>query len=86
MQPQPARQHQPQHRTRLGIVGQVLPGRRIDQSVEIGGPAQRLGSQRAGQRAIGLGQTGQCVIGRLVERVAAAQHTVGHAERGAARG
>ena len=87
IEPQPLRQHQPQHGARLGIVGQDLLRGAVDQRVDVGQPAQRLGRDRAGQRAVGIGaHVLQGIVGRLVERLAAPQHRIEQAQRRRARG
>ena len=86
-EPQPAGQHQPQHRARLGVIGQVLAGGAIDQRVEIGQPAQRLGCQGAGERAVGIAADAlQRGRPRLLERLAPAEHGIAQAQRSFAGG
>jgi hypothetical protein len=85
-QPQPARQHQPQHGARLGILGQRLARGRIDQPIQIHHPAQRLARQRAGQRLVGRGQALRGGMGGIVQRFAPAQHGIHQAQGGTAGG
>jgi hypothetical protein len=87
LEPQPARQHQPQHRARLGIGGQRQAGGAVDQRVEIDQPAQRLASQRPRQGLVGLAANPlQGRVPRLFERLAAPQHGIEQVQRSLARG
>ena len=87
LEPQPLRQHQPQHRARLGVVGDTLARRAVDQRVEIGEPAQRLVDDRERQCTVGGAvDTAQRSALGLFERLAAPQHRVQQFERRAAGG
>ena len=70
---------------RLGVIGQGLPGRRIDQRVEIGEPAQRFGGDGVRQRPIvaALDPPGRR-IERRFDRLPAPQHGIEHTHRRAA--
>ena len=85
-QPQPARQHQPQGRTRFGVFGQDLPRRAIDQGVKINQPAQHLARQCPGQRPIRItAHPLQGGLRRLIERFTAPQDCIEKLERSLAR-
>ncbi|GEO02169.1 hypothetical protein NSE01_40010 [Novosphingobium sediminis] len=79
------RKHEPQDAAGLGVFGQNLPGRAIDQAVEIGEPAQRF--LRDGKRegaVIAALDRAQYRRGGLIERIATAQHGIEQAQRSAA--
>ena len=76
-----------QRETRLGIVGQPLLGRRVDQRVEIGQTTQRLGRDGVCQTAIrSTRQRARRRGERRLQRFTPAQHGVEQADSGAAGG
>ena len=76
----------PEGKARLGVIGQAAARSRIDQRVEIGKAAQRLGRDGMGKRAViaALDPLGGTVERRL-ERQALTEHCIEQLERGAAR-
>ena len=75
-----------QREARLGVVGQALPGGAVDQGVEIGQTAQRLGGDGVGEGAVvGAVELARRRVQRGFERQALAQHRVEQAQGGAAR-
>ena len=81
------REHHPQHHAHLGVGGQIVFGGAVDQRVEIDQPAQHFAGDGAGERPVleaanvaGRGAEGD------IERLAAPQHGIEQAQRGAARG
>ena len=85
-QPQPLCQHHAQHRADLGILGQPLLRRAVDQAIEIGQPAQGLVGDGAGETLVGhAAHLTQCRPFGLFQRFAPPQHGVEHLQGRAAR-
>ena len=84
VEPQPLRQHQPQHRARLGVLGQNLARRAVDQGVEIDQPTQRFRRNCAGEPRVGRRQSMERRRLVLLQRFAPAQDAIEHAQRRAA--
>ena len=76
----------PERKARLGVIGQAAARSRIDQRVEIGKAAQRLGRDGMGKRAIvaALDPLGGAVE-RGLEWQALTEHCIEQFQRGAAR-
>ncbi len=86
VEPQPLRQHHAQHLPCLGIIGQRLLHRAVDQPVQIDEPAQHLSGYGAGQRLVLEPADILCRrTERHVQRLAAAQGCIEQAKRSAAR-
>ena len=75
-----------QDHARLGIRGQRLAGSAVDQRVEIGEVAQRLGCDGMDERPVGSGQALRGTMQRQLQRIASAQDRVEQAQGGATGG
>ena len=84
-EPKRLREHQPQHRARLGIGGQRLCGRAVDQRIEIVQPAQALAGDGDGKPAVLTGQPAHRPT-RLLQRLAPPQHRIEQTQRRRSRG
>jgi hypothetical protein len=78
------RNREPKHHSRLAVVGKPLPGRAVDQSVEVGQASQSLAGDRDRQRSVRRGQVARAAA-RGIERLAAAKHGVEHLQGRPAR-
>ena len=80
-------QRDPQHETRLGVIGEPLLRRAVDQRVEIGKAPKGFGGDRMGERAVvGPVEVTRRRIERAFERQPLAQHGVEQPQGGATRG
>gem|GEM_PF-5039502 len=84
---QDLREHDLEHRARLGIGGERQARGAVDQFVEVGAPAQNFAGNGAGERPVGVSiDPREGGTARLVERFAPPQHGIDKVERGTARG
>ena len=74
-----------QHGPRLGIVGQPLTGRAVDQRIEIRQAAERFAGDGAGQRRISWREFARN-LRSIVHRLPAAEHGIENAQRSAPGG
>ena len=78
-------EREPENHPRLAVVRQTLPGRAVDQRVEVGESTQRFPRNRGCQRGID-GRQGLRNLGGCVHRVATPQDRVEDLKGGGTRG
>jgi hypothetical protein len=75
----------PEDHSGLAVVGKPLPGRSVDQRVQIGYSTQYLARYRDGERLVGRLKLARG-LGGGIERSPAPQDGIEHLQRGSARG